>query len=194
MTVLFMGPSDSRVLGFLREQPEAVITTNEPFGMDQIDIWRPDFAVSHSYRTIVKPPVLNRFGSRIINLHISFLPWNRGADPNLWSFLEDTPAGVTIHVMDSGLDTGSILVQQKLFFDDGETLRSTYEALQVAMFSTFKTHWAKLRDGAISPRPQPVGGSKHYVRDKAPYVELLSGKGWDTPVGVLRGQALRGKL
>lgn len=190
MSVLFLGPSDSHVLAYLRQQPEPVMATNEPFGADHIQMWKPDFTVSHSYRHIVRPPVLNRLGDRIINLHISCLPWNRGADPNLWSFLENTPAGVTIHVMDSGLDTGAILLQQEVAFGDDETLRSTYETLQSTMLGLLAAHWAELRGGAILSWPQPAGGSLHRVRDKHPYLGLLNPRGWDTPVGGLRGRAL----
>ena len=43
---------------------------------------------------------------------MSYLPWNRGADPNFWSILEDTPKGVTIHIMDESIDTGDILYQK----------------------------------------------------------------------------------
>jgi len=70
-------------------------------------------------------------GNRAINLHPSLLPWNRGAHSNFWSFLEDTPKGVTIHIIDEGIDTGDILLQKKIKFDQSkETLRSSYGRLQ----------------------------------------------------------------
>ncbi len=56
----------------------------------------------------------------IINLHISFLPWNRGAHPNFWSFYDDTPKGVTIHLIDEGIDTGAIIYQKEITFDRNE--------------------------------------------------------------------------
>ena len=63
-------------------------------------------------------------------MHISLLPWNRGYHPNIWSFLEDTPKGVTIHYINEGIDTGDIIVQKEIVIDeDKETLKSSYEIL-----------------------------------------------------------------
>ena len=46
-----------------------------------------DFIISFGYRHIIKEDVINKFINKIINLHISYLPYNKGADPNLWSYL-----------------------------------------------------------------------------------------------------------
>ena len=53
-----------------------------------------------------------------------------GQDPNLWSFIEDTPKGVTIHEIDEGIDTGDIIFQKEIVLNSNETLASSYEKLQ----------------------------------------------------------------
>lgn len=89
---------------------------------------------------------------KIINLHISLLPWNRGASPNFWSFIDDTPKGITIHYIDAGLDTGDIITQKELFFDEKtETLRSTYIKLHEEMYKLFIEVWDKVKSD-ICPR------------------------------------------
>ena len=45
---------------------------------------------------------------------MSFLPYNRGSHPNFWSFIDDTPKGITIHEIDEGADTGNIVFQKKI--------------------------------------------------------------------------------
>ena len=45
--------------------------------------------ISYGYRFIIDKYVINHFGDRAINLHISYLPWIF-FDPNLWSFVDDT--------------------------------------------------------------------------------------------------------
>ena len=40
----------------------------------------------------------------------------QGAHPNFWSFYDNTPSGVTIHLIDAGIDTGDVLYQKKLIF------------------------------------------------------------------------------
>ena len=46
-----------------------------------------DFIVSYGYRHILSKNILDLLPNKIINLHISYLPYNRGADPNFWSFM-----------------------------------------------------------------------------------------------------------
>ena len=65
-----------------------------------------------------------------VNLHVSYLPWNRGADPNFWSIVEGTPKGITIHKMNYALDKGDIIIQQPIQeFPDTETLETSYNHL-----------------------------------------------------------------
>lgn len=55
-----------------------------------------------------------------LNVHPSLLPANRGPDPLFWTFYNgDQHAGVTIHAMDDGLDTGPILAQERITVPDG---------------------------------------------------------------------------
>src|SRR5215469_137425 len=66
-------------------------------------------------REILRIP---RLGS--LNVHPSLLPDNRGPDPLFWTFRRgDTFTGVTIHLMEMGLDTGPILLQKRLEIPDG---------------------------------------------------------------------------
>lgn len=71
-----------------------------------------DLTLSYTYRYIIPQDVLDVLGNNVVNLHISYLPWNRGADPNIWSILEGTPRGVTLHYINSDLDKGGILVEE----------------------------------------------------------------------------------
>ena len=78
----------------------------------------PSFVISFNYRHLIPQEVLSLLPGRVINLHTSLLPYNRGSSPNFFSFLEDTPKGVTIHLVDKGLDTGDILCQREISFDE----------------------------------------------------------------------------
>ena len=70
--------------------------------------------ISFGYRHVIDKHIIDNLGYPIINLHISFLPYNRGTHPNFWSFAENTPSGVSIHETDYGVDTGRIIYQKKL--------------------------------------------------------------------------------
>ena len=54
---------------------------------------------------------------------MSYLPYNRGAHPNFWSFVNNTVKGVTIHEIDQGIDTGKIILQKSIKFDLKKNLR-----------------------------------------------------------------------
>src|SRR5688572_9082774 len=65
----------------------------------------PDYLVSVAFGYILRPDVLAIARAGAINLHTGFLPYNRGAHPNVWSIVEGTPAGATLHWVDAGVDT-----------------------------------------------------------------------------------------
>jgi methionyl-tRNA formyltransferase len=117
------------------------------------------------------------------------LPWNKGADPNLWSFLENTPKGVTIHYLDEGIDTGDILAQKEVQMRDDDTLKTSYERLSTEIEQLFEFVWPKIKNGQLKAIPQPKGGSFHRLRDKKAFEHLLTNE-WDTQVANLIGKAL----
>jgi methionyl-tRNA formyltransferase len=182
MRVLFLGPADSPLIDYLASAGEDVHSTAE-----QLDIATPDaeFLVSYGYRHILRKDVLDRFPSRAINLHISYLPYNRGADPNLWSIVEGTPKGVTIHHLDEGIDTGDIIAQRRVEFSPDDTLRSSYAKLQAAMVDLFREQWPSIRSGTSARRKQDGAGTFHKTKDGERLRQLLTA-GWDTPIESLQ--------
>lgn len=170
MKILVLSPYPRR-LTFLPD--DEIERTEGPITPSQAA--RHDMLVSYGYRHVLKPDVLAACPA--VNLHISYLPWNRGADPNLWSWVDGTPKGVTIHVMDEGVDTGPILVQRAVSFYPDETLTSSYHRLCADIEDLFATHWPLIREGRIVPKPQGLGGTSHR---KAERPELPDG--WTTPI------------
>ena len=190
MNVLLLGPADSPLAPLVRAWGHDSVEWSAPVSPAWLDEHRIEFAISYRYRHIVPASVLAHLPNRIVNLHVSLLPWNRGADPNLWSFLESTPKGVTIHYMDDGLDTGDIICQEELAFPEAdETLATTYARLSQAILRLFRLHGQGILTGACARRTQQGVGSAHRMRDKNPYLPLLT-HGWNTPVRFLEGKAL----
>ncbi len=162
---------------------EDVITYNKPVSTEFLKKICPDFIISYNYKYIIKEEVVDRMKGRIINLHISLLPYNRGADPNAWSFLESTPRGITIHMIDKSIDKGPILVQKEVFINENkETLRSSYEKLHKEIQELFRSYWNDIKYEKIKPKPQNSKGSMHHKKDFKKIEYLLSDKGWDTPI------------
>jgi len=186
--ILFLGPGDSPLVEWLRQSGEEVVTASGEIAAGDVRAGSFTWLVSYGYRHILGREILDLFPDRAINLHISYLPWNRGADPNLWSFVEGTPKGVTIHYLDRGVDTGDIIVQEEVTLGaPGETLASSYGKLQAALQALFKRSWAGIKEGTCGRRPQSGAGSFHKTKDRQSLSHLLS-RGWDTPVAeIARG-------
>ena len=189
MKILLLGPERPRILSYLESLGDEVIRYEVKLNADSPVLEGVDFIVSYGYRHIIGEDVLRKFARRAINLHISYLPWNRGADPNLWSWLEDTPRGVSIHYIDVGLDTGRILAQRKVAFSEDATLRTSYDKLTAEMQDLFKEVWPNIREHTQESFTQADGGSFHKMRDKKEVKHLLH-SGWDTPVRDILGKAL----
>ena len=190
MRVLLLGPYRQSFVEFFEKQGDSVHCFDEQITFDMSIVKETDWLVSYGYRYLIRQEVLNKFGVQAINLHISLLPWNRGADPNLWSFLEDTPKGVTIHRIDPAIDTGDIIAQKEVVFSEkNDTLQSTYVKLSNEIEKLFFSIWSPLKSGLIVSSPQKMGGSYHRSKDKEKYKNLLVA-GWDTPIHYLIGRAL----
>lgn len=159
----------------------------EKIKLEILEEFNPDLIISYGYRYIIKNDVIERWRGKIINLHISFLPWNKGADPNFWSFIENTPKGVTIHLIDEGIDTGDILFQKEVNFDDeSETLSSSYNKLQDEIQNLFKENWNQIKKLTFKPIRQGEEGTIHYKKDFDKRSFLIKEKGWDITIKELK--------
>lgn len=66
------------------------------------------------------PSSMLEAGPTFLNLHPSLLPSHRGSDPLFWAFRHcDPETGVTVHLVDEGLDTGDIVIQRRIDLPDG---------------------------------------------------------------------------
>lgn len=94
---------------------------------------RVDFIALAGFMRVIKEPLLNAFPGRIINIHPSLLPAFRGLAS--WrQALEAgaTETGCTVHLVDSGVDTGTILGQSRVPVLEGDTAESLHARIQVA--------------------------------------------------------------
>jgi len=125
-----------------------------------------DYVISYGYRHILKQNVIDGFDCPIFNLHISYLPYNRGAHPNFWSFYDNTPSGVSIHLIDSGIDTGPIVKQKYVNFQESDdTFFKTYSVLIENIENLFLELLPSLLTDTWTSKKQSGIGTHHYVRD-----------------------------
>ena len=187
MKILYLGVEPYELKEFLEEDGNEVVCTSEKIKPGFIRDNEIELCISYRYRHIIKQNIIDESGDNIINLHISLLPYNRGSDPNLWSFLDDTGKGVTIHHIDSGVDTGDIIFNKQVIFEDEDTMSSSYLKLNLCVMELFKEKWEVLKSGKYERREQDLyAGSVHRMKDKEPFMHLLEEQGWGTPISKIK--------
>lgn len=123
---------------------------------------RPDIGLSVFFGYILRQDVISLFPSGCLNLHPSYLPFNRGAYPNVWSIVEGTPAGVTLHYIDAGVDTGDIVARRQVEVLPTDTGQSLYTRLEDACETLFEETWPLVRAGSADRSPQAHGHGTHH--------------------------------
>ena len=142
--------------GLSVRQPETLKNLKEVQWIKAQDL---DAIIIVAYGQILKSSVLQSARLGCVNLHASVLPRWRGAAP-LQRAIEagDTETGVTVMLMDEGLDTGPILATATQKIDDLTTASSLHDALALSGGSLLVNTLKSLNAQLISPRPQPDGG------------------------------------
>jgi len=85
---------------------------NSSGALSQMKKWSPDLAI-FSGGNILREQILKIPRVGVLNSHLALLPEIRGMSSPEWSLLSGVPIGITIHRMDSGLDTGPILLRRE---------------------------------------------------------------------------------
>ena len=164
MNILYLGEAENEDISrFLTKFGEVKFNNKQLIQLDYVKKF--DWIISYRYRYILDCKILSNSKNPIINLHISYLPYNRGAHPNYWSIKEKTPSGVSIHYLDKGIDTGPILVQERCYFKNSETLESSYFKLKNRIEELFYKNFEKIINGKITPIAQTHKGTYHSKSD-----------------------------
>lgn len=87
----------------------------DPGFLDVLTAWKPDLVTVAAFGRILPPVILNLPPRGCINVHGSLLPKYRGAGPIQWAIINgEAETGITTMLMDEGMDTGAILLQERL--------------------------------------------------------------------------------
>jgi methionyl-tRNA formyltransferase len=136
--------------------------------VEQIKALQPDIGVSAFFGHILQPEIIDSFPRGIVNVHPAYLPYNRGAYPNVWSIVDQTPAGATIHYIDKGVDTGDIIDRTQVEIEPNDTGESLYKKLESACTELFTDTWSTITQSpgkVVASTQDSAEGSMHRVRD-----------------------------
>jgi methionyl-tRNA formyltransferase len=133
-------------------QPERI---NAPRAVRSLQASRPGAIVVAAYGQLLRPTVFQLPPLGTINIHASLLPRYRGAAPVNWAILRgDEQTGVTTFLIDAGMDTGPILLQQAIPIGPDETAGALHDRLAELGATVILETLARLEDGTVTPNPQ----------------------------------------
>lgn len=105
------------------------VRNNQEF-IDEIKKLKPDVICVVAYGKILPKEILDIPEYGCINVHASLLPNYRGAAPIQWAVINgDKETGVTTMYMDVGMDTGDIILKEKVEIENDETTGELWERL-----------------------------------------------------------------
>jgi methionyl-tRNA formyltransferase len=130
-------------------------TFREPAAVQRLADWQPEVIVVAAFGQILPPAVLDLPPHGCLNIHGSLLPRYRGAAPISAAILAgDERTGVTLMLMDEGMDTGPILAQAETAIGPGDstaTLTADLARLGAELLIDILPAWLA---GRITPQPQ----------------------------------------
>ena len=185
LKILLLSPYPDNIKKIIEHQGDKVSISTQKLELNYIKKNKFDFIISFGYRFLIKKEIIDELKGSVVNLHISYLPFNRGSHPNLWSHIEDTISGVTIHLVDEGLDTGNILFQKEVSINKNEhTFLSSYKLLKKEIERLFELNWKYIRTNECIGWKQQGIGSYHSKKDFETIKPFL--KNWDTKINKVK--------
>jgi methionyl-tRNA formyltransferase len=136
-----------------------------PEFLETLQALKPDLLLAAGYTGIFKRALLAVPRLLTANFHASLLPAYRGLHPLFWALQHgEKRAGITVHLVDEGIDTGDILYQVPVDVGDGDTVSALYERVMEVSLPLVSNLIMDAANGALRPRPQGNEGASYYGR------------------------------
>jgi methionyl-tRNA formyltransferase len=156
----------------LRRIPIVPIAKNDTEKLTHaVSRYKPDIACVACFPHRLSKQVLNSVEHGFINFHPSLLPHHKGPAPLFWVFRSVTQqaSGVTVHIIDEGLDTGDIVLQQRIEFPSGMSGLAAEELCSEIGGALLARAAVGLSSGSLEPSRQPPGGNYDPWPDKSDF-------------------------
>jgi methionyl-tRNA formyltransferase len=162
-------------LGLQVRQPERL---RDAEALAELAALRPEVGLGIAYGQILRQEVLQIPSRGVLNTHPSLLPRHRGAAPVPAAILAgDRETGVTIILMDPGMDTGPVLAQRSIPIEDSDTAGALMERLSGIAADLLAETLPRWLAGEIQPQPQ-----EHSLATMAPLLKKEHGAiDWSSP-------------
>ena len=169
MDAVFLGMNDAgeEVYDWLNQRDDvevlALLTEREQLSL--IKDLEPELVISSGFEYKVPEEIIEVPEKGIVNLHPSYLPYNRGSHPYIWPLVDGTPAGVSVHYMVEEIDEGPIIDKREVEVRPDDTAKTLRELLMQEQVELFMDNWRKIRDGAKGSEQRKNDGTTHYRKE-----------------------------
>lgn len=149
-------------------------TLNEPVVVEGLQAHQPDLVV-FTGGGLIRQHILDKAGRGVVNCHMGILPQFRGMDVVEWSLLLGLPdqVGITVHIMDKGVDTGDILRVQSIPPSPGETISGLRNRMEARMCSLMVETVIDYLNGKLDRQPQLLEQGKQYYKMHPRLLKLI---------------------
>jgi len=119
----------------------------------------------------------------MINTHPSILPFHKGSLPIFWCTLLGSALGITLHKIEPGLDSGDIISQQQILYDESMTFKEVHAIARSIIIENLKSLLSKVSQAApVHSYPQaPSISSHHLLKDGNALLSKLP-LNWNTTI------------
>ncbi|WP_326984837.1 formyltransferase family protein [Chryseobacterium sp. MYb264] len=145
--------------------PFSVISNpNEESFLARMNTLSPDIIVSYSAPVVFKDKLLRIPKNSCINLHCSYLPHYAGVMPSFWTlYKKEKSTGVTVHYMDSKIDNGKILGQERVEIAPNETMKTLIEKTKEVGGNVMCEVIKNIHNGTKEAKDNPVHEGSYFT-------------------------------
>jgi len=127
--------------------------------------------ISLEYSEIIDPKKF--LTNRLFNIHFSLLPKYKGMYTSALPIINgEEESGVTLHKIDSGIDTGEIIDQIRFQISEDDTARDLYQKYLDNGILLFERSIGQLIDENFASTPQPANGASYYSKKSIDYTAV----------------------
>jgi methionyl-tRNA formyltransferase len=124
---------------------------------------KPDLVYAWSYPMILPEEIIDIPKYGCVNVHMGLLPEYRGVNGVRWALLKgEEKTGITIHFMDSGIDTGKIIARVSFPITAQDDILSLMKKSKSAGLYLLENCWHQIASGKVHAIPQDESKSNYY--------------------------------
>jgi methionyl-tRNA formyltransferase len=172
-------PKDKSVLELAYTHQIPVLTHTDQL----LELEEYDFLISVQYHEIIKQKHIDTAKKIAVNLHMAPLPEYRGCNQFSFAIIDQAKEfGTTLHIINSGIDSGDILFENRFSISSNETVISLHEKTNEHSIQLFKNSIEKVLSGTYTRTPQKelysIRSSNFHLRNEIHQIKQINPE-WD---------------